>query len=322
MADMQNDVIFWSWLAGLADGEGCFLIGKQGGFVHARFTIHLRADDWRVLREIHERSGIGTLTRQQTPSSDLRNSNPAVRWSVAAIDDCVKLVAGFSLSGLRSKKARDFAIWKEAVALIDQFGGGAKSPVYGRLLELADTIRDVKRFAPLSTGDAAEVERLFDEGRRKRHERSAAYWQSDRAIGERQQRQQRYAKLTQAQIDDIIRRVAAGERRVAIAEEYGVTVSLVGNFVRGKYMRRDGTLAPAEARVLPKATTPEFWKTEQGQAAQRARAIQRSKVTQKQIDEIVRRVRDGETQNAVASDFGISRPLVAKFLRGDYVKRE
>lgn len=101
------------WLAGFADGEGCFTCRKQNskGFC-CEFIIHVRADDAKALKAIHEATGIGDI-RGPTARGD--GSAPMVKWIVSRQRDCAMLVQIFRAFPLRAKKARDFEIWASAV---------------------------------------------------------------------------------------------------------------------------------------------------------------------------------------------------------------
>lgn len=105
---------FAHWLAGFIDGEGCFRIHKEkgGGYYACHFTLKLRDDDRAILEEIVGRTGIGHLK----PDLIRGTSKPAMVWVVQSKAECVKLVALLDQYPLRAKKARDYAIWREAVA--------------------------------------------------------------------------------------------------------------------------------------------------------------------------------------------------------------
>jgi hypothetical protein len=122
---------FGHWLAGFADGEGCFYLRighSRGGVVQnnfdMRFSLSQRADDEAILQSIVERTGIGRLYRVR-PS----NSRPIVRWEVHKQVDLCALIEIFDRFPLRARKRNDFAVWREAVlayvALQRKSGAGA-----------------------------------------------------------------------------------------------------------------------------------------------------------------------------------------------------
>ena len=118
---------FGHWLSGLTDGEGCFLLkvhhyaedhplrpGQTCG-ISAQFDVQLRADDAPIIRLIHSFWACGTLIR--TPGRGGRE-RPLVRLQIKTwCDLATVLVPHFETYPLRAKKARDFAIWRQAVLL-------------------------------------------------------------------------------------------------------------------------------------------------------------------------------------------------------------
>lgn len=84
--------------------------GRSG--LQCKFVIKLRADDTPILEEIHERLGFGRVI----PLPSRYGQRPQTEFTVWDKAGCVKLVEFFDRYPLRAKKARDFAIWREAVA--------------------------------------------------------------------------------------------------------------------------------------------------------------------------------------------------------------
>jgi len=105
---------FLDWFAGLVDGEGSFGIqpAAKGTTWLNRLGIALREDDLDILIEIQERLGFGVVCRVSTTGPD---GNGTMRWIAASHADCYKLVKVFDAHPLRAKKARDYAVWREAV---------------------------------------------------------------------------------------------------------------------------------------------------------------------------------------------------------------
>lgn len=108
---------FGNWFAGFVDGEGCFQIcvygkGKSGPSYRCIFDITLRFDDAAILEELKQRTGIGSINYFQ-PSG--KRAARAVRWHIKNKDESLLLTRIFDRYPLRAKKARDYAIWREAV---------------------------------------------------------------------------------------------------------------------------------------------------------------------------------------------------------------
>lgn len=114
------DAAFGHWLAGFIDGEGCFLIGRQGGRsgsgYRPSFQLKIRADDRRILDEIVERTGIGYVRHAAAGGQGLSGrGNPQLQWRVVGQAERFQLVQLLDRYPLRAKKARDYAIWRVAV---------------------------------------------------------------------------------------------------------------------------------------------------------------------------------------------------------------
>lgn len=118
LEDLEADG-FGHWLAGFIDGEGCFGIppNNANGYM-CRFSIGLRVDDRPVLEAIHRRLRIGgiydrPLTARATAMR--AGTQPGVSWVVTDQRGCALLVQLLDRFPLRAKKAKDYAIWREAV---------------------------------------------------------------------------------------------------------------------------------------------------------------------------------------------------------------
>jgi hypothetical protein len=106
------DDAFGHWLAGFIDGEGHFQVSqnRNGGF-GCRFAIGLRADDREALATIHQETGLGRMWVRRPAGQ----RHAVAYWSVQSLADCRHLCDLLERYPLRAKKARDFAIWREAV---------------------------------------------------------------------------------------------------------------------------------------------------------------------------------------------------------------
>lgn len=131
-----------NWLAGFADGEGSFCINRkygrngkllaEGSRFYPVFSIGLRADDLAVLDDLRATFG-GKLYFNGARETPGRNNAPRYNWLVGKKADLCKLVAYFDAHPLRSKKSRDYAIWRRAVLLYVRHGSPA--PELGALRE-------------------------------------------------------------------------------------------------------------------------------------------------------------------------------------------
>ncbi len=127
-SDIDRD-IFGHWLSGFTDGEGCFHLYCQPHFHHgstysnptAGFCIALRADDLTILEQIRMFFACGIIRLVHKRETKKRPGHPVHDYRVNKIGDLVQhIIPHFSRYPLRAKKARDFAIWKEGVALLAQ----------------------------------------------------------------------------------------------------------------------------------------------------------------------------------------------------------
>lgn len=117
--DLEIPDDFGYWLAGLTDGEGCFFakIYVREGFprLHTRFLLNLRADDITVLEEIRSTLGIGRIGHVRPRA---KGKNPQVRYIVTRTADLYHVIIPlFEAYPLRSKKVKDFDIWKQIVSI-------------------------------------------------------------------------------------------------------------------------------------------------------------------------------------------------------------
>lgn len=150
---MRDD--FGHWFAGFFDGEGSLLVyvGQPDARQHQRArcaaSITLRLDDRAILEESQQQLRVGRIT-------DLRNhrmtaAKPCARWAVDDKAGCAAVVAALDRYPLRSKKARDFEVWREAVAVWCALPRGKRWAGAGHsaraLTPLRDRLREARAYA-------------------------------------------------------------------------------------------------------------------------------------------------------------------------------
>lgn len=153
---MDSNVTFLHWLAGLIDGEGCFFArfypqadGRMPLTLRAEIT--LRADDREVLEDIRRNLGLGAITYRPSRGT---NWSATVTWRVSGREDCQLLVQFLDQAPLRSKKKRDYMLWRDIVALYAQFKRGgvgaraANDPLIQRITLLTEQLREARTYAP------------------------------------------------------------------------------------------------------------------------------------------------------------------------------
>ena len=109
------------WLAGLIDGEGCFVLSKGRTPRHLiptpQFKLGMRLDDRPILEEIRDKLDMGAVyTRSSnTGPKSPKNGKPAAEWVVFKKTDIIRLVELLRHCPLRTRKAKDFYTWSQAV---------------------------------------------------------------------------------------------------------------------------------------------------------------------------------------------------------------
>lgn len=117
-ADIDRDH-FGHYLSGFVDGEGHFAltVSNSKKTPAACFVIGLRADDLPILRLIQSYFGCGRITLK--PDDGKRRDQYFLQISRNG-DHVASIVPHFLAFPLRAKKRRDFEIWREGVALVQQ----------------------------------------------------------------------------------------------------------------------------------------------------------------------------------------------------------
>ena len=128
------------WISGFVDGEGCFSYQKRG-YANPSFSLSMRDDDEDVVMEIVE--ALGNIGSVHHRPNDGNTSNPAIFWLVSGKSDCQKLIDHFDKYPLRSKKARDYEIWKE---LVREYAKPSAVRSREKMIVLCDALSDVKKY--------------------------------------------------------------------------------------------------------------------------------------------------------------------------------
>jgi hypothetical protein len=149
------DPLFGAWLSGLTDGEGCFVAYTsaypEGTRLTLRFSVKLRADDGPVLDEIRETLGAGVLRFREPAPERRATHHPTVEWVVQDRGELYRhILPQFDSYPLRSKKARDYTVWREIVILSAGYkrtrGARMMEEVGDRLRPLIDQLRQGRAY--------------------------------------------------------------------------------------------------------------------------------------------------------------------------------
>ena len=153
---------FPAWLAGFIDGEGNFDIHRQsrssGVYYYCRFELSLRADDGGILQMLQRTLGGKVYYGDPSPGSSA-GSSPRARWELVSREECLRLATLLDAFPLQTKKARDFAIWREALAASVAHAGASRVDL---MSPLWDALRGTRPFAGAVTA-AAEFQRMSNE---------------------------------------------------------------------------------------------------------------------------------------------------------------
>lgn len=122
-----SDEAFGWFLAGLVDGEGYFCLVNKANqnrkmpqrSMFASLRLSMRDDETPGLEAIAARMQCGSMYFNHRGSKLRESENPTATWIVHSRDELAGVIVPFfERFPLQMKKARDFAIWKQAVAII------------------------------------------------------------------------------------------------------------------------------------------------------------------------------------------------------------
>lgn len=220
--------MYWDWLAGFIDGEGCFFLSQTRGVYSARFAIGLRADDAEVLVKARELAGeIGVFKLKHGTRG---KENDTVRWETNTIDENLALIAGIDSGiGLQSKKGRDYALWREAVLLMNEHGGGKHSAASARLAEIKESLHAVKKFVQPDSVPTLGRGSRTDKSRTRTGRSGSQFWASE-AGQEMRQRRWGHGILP---VEEVLADLATGMTQQAVAAKRGISQQSVSRIARG-----------------------------------------------------------------------------------------
>ena len=161
--DLNLDPLWCAWFSGWVDGEGSFIakVGKRSGkyldrSISCILTVMTRDDDGNLIfsgRDILKCGTVGKDVQHLGSKSYNPNRHNAIRWTCKNTGACRHiLIPIFDLYPLRSKKLRDYRIWREIVISIseDQHLDGGRNHV----LDLCQQLKDIRRYVPPTLIDA------------------------------------------------------------------------------------------------------------------------------------------------------------------------
>jgi hypothetical protein len=126
MKPTEDRDAFGHWLSGFVDGEGHFRLqysnskGKKSKHrLQAVFRVSVRSDDIKLLFDIQDYLDIGRIYLHANEADRRRglDAMPSCRFTACSKNELEILVNHFDKYPLRSKKARDYAIWREGALM-------------------------------------------------------------------------------------------------------------------------------------------------------------------------------------------------------------
>lgn len=172
--DIDLDIPDWFgyWFAGLADGESHFCLnpkevdGRRN--INCYVSIALRSDDIAVLELILETLRIGRLYRQK----GWKTGHDLIVWKVQRCGDLKHVIVPLlEKYPLRSKKCREFELWKKAVDIVRFSKKHRNTPLPRYMWEevnrLAHQIQLCRAFDPLPLEQWLSAEKVETENEKQ-----------------------------------------------------------------------------------------------------------------------------------------------------------
>lgn len=148
---------FGHWFSGFTDGEGYFGIhvSSKRKIVSFDFKIGLRDDDYHILEQVKNEFGFGSLGRQKPVLTHYAlgpiNAKPICYFRVRKKEECLQLINFFDKYKLRSKKKRDYEIWREAFFVKKEMKKGNRwcgpnTKMINLMEQYSKKLKDIKKY--------------------------------------------------------------------------------------------------------------------------------------------------------------------------------
>ena len=138
-----------SWLVGFLDGRGSLMADTRGAKTRTTLQIKMRDDGVRLLYEIRDHLGLGTIgavgacTRRLLTVHEYYDA-PAAQLRITDPGECQQMADWFDQHPLQGKRQREVALWCQIVRLIGSNGSTTTS----ELRYLADQLKACKENVP------------------------------------------------------------------------------------------------------------------------------------------------------------------------------
>ena len=160
------------YLAGLVDGEGCFIVSKvaKRSACHISLHVSLRLDTASVLRELASVFG-GRLHVSEVKASVNPKHKPLLMWAITSKQDVLGLIAYFNEFELVVKAAQ-YQVWRDAALFYYRYSkgtGGGRNPEWlvEAMLSAKTELERLKKYDAESAGffvkSSSDQLELFDD---------------------------------------------------------------------------------------------------------------------------------------------------------------
>lgn len=138
----------YPWAVGLIEGDGCFSLRRSSCYPRSYecgVFVASRIDDLPMLQYARDICGVGHIyLRRRNKNLDNHRRAPQVTWHSFTRRDTQILAEIISDVGLRSKKHREFPLWRKAVGIHGRINDThAKCAA---LAEIKQQIHDIRQF--------------------------------------------------------------------------------------------------------------------------------------------------------------------------------
>lgn len=161
---MPTDMLSLAWLVGILDGEGSFIVFTRACTGRPQYSefrlgvrVQVRADDRGIITAIRDITGVGRIADHIANG----RTNVSVSWACEKINDLAEVIVPIlDTIPLRSKKAREYAVWQPLVIrrYLDTMGGysnrlGVSEEYRAAFQSAIEAIADIRTF-PVGVGRA------------------------------------------------------------------------------------------------------------------------------------------------------------------------
>lgn len=147
------DPAFGHWFAGFIDGEGCFFVRRNvtkyngDAFVcyGCSLSVAMRDDDIAVLETVRDTLDMGNITRYH--QAQTAKQKPSACLYIGKKNSVLSLVDFFDRFPLRTKKARDYEVWRRAVIEWHrERGAKTRGRDWSRMAELHEELKAIRKY--------------------------------------------------------------------------------------------------------------------------------------------------------------------------------